>query len=160
MPAGHSLNVRRVVGLLACALALTATTALAETRGAPMSPAGLRRDVLDLALRAYECGKRRGAFDKPLLTVIDYSLPSSSRRLWVLDMERRRVLMNELVAHGKNSGDELAMSFSNVLGSRKSSLGLFRTTETYRGQRVQRFMYRGLAAVTKKDQGVVWPKSR
>jgi hypothetical protein len=49
-------------------------------------------------------------------------------------MERRRVLMNELVAHGKNSGDELAMSFSNALGSRKSSLGLFRTTETYRGR--------------------------
>jgi hypothetical protein len=127
--------VRRVVGLIACALALSATAAFAESRNTQqMSPAGLRREVLDLALRAYECGKRRGEFEKPLLTVIDYSLPSSARRLWVLDMERRRVLLNELVAHGKNSGDEVAMSFSNALGSRKSSLGLFRTSETYRGR--------------------------
>ena len=127
MRAGHSLNVRGFIGLFLCALALVATTAEAGGHDAPMSPAGLRRDVLDLALRAYECGQRRGSFDKPLLTVIDYSLPSSARRLWVLDMERRRVLFNELVAHGKNSGDELAMSFSNAAGSHKSSLGLFRT---------------------------------
>jgi len=132
--AGHSLIVRGFVGRVVCALALCATAAHAGGHDAPMSPAGLRRDVLDLALRAYECGQRRGHFDKPLLTVIDYSLPSSARRLWVLDMERRRVLFNELVAHGKNSGDDLAMSFSNTLGSRKSSLGLFRTSATYRGR--------------------------
>jgi hypothetical protein len=126
--------VRSFVGLFVCALALSATTAAAGGHDAPMSPAGLRRDVLDLALRAYECGQRRGSFDKPLLTVIDYSLPSSARRLWVLDMQRRRVLFNELVAHGRNSGDELAMSFSNALGSHKSSLGLFRTSATYSGR--------------------------
>ncbi len=99
-----------------------------------MSPAGLRSDVLGLALRAYECGKQRGHFAKPYLTVIDYSLPSSARRLWVLDMEKRRVLFNELVAHGKNTGLVEAMSFSNSPGSRKSSLGLFRTNTTYRGR--------------------------
>ncbi len=39
------------------------------------------------------------------------------------------------------------------------SKGNIFTTETYRGQRVQKFHYRGLAPVTKKDQGVVWPAS-
>ena len=38
------------------------------------------------------------------------------------------------------------------------SKGNIYTTETYRGQRVQKFVYKGLAPVTKKDQGVVWPK--
>ena len=32
------------------------------------------------------------------------------------------------------------------------------TTETYHGQRVQKFVYKGMAPVTKKDQGVVWPR--
>jgi hypothetical protein len=131
--------VRSFVGAICCTLLVSATLLSASevqagSHDAPMSPAGLRRDVLDLALRAYDCGKQHGHFEKPLLTVIDYSLPSSARRLWVLDMERRRVLFNELVAHGKNSGDDEALSFSNTLGSRKSSLGLFRTAETYRGR--------------------------
>lgn len=96
--------------------------------------AGLRREVLDLALTAYECGRARGEIDRPLLTVIDYSLPSTRKRLWVLDLERRRVLFNELVAHGKQSGEITAQSFSNRLGSHQSSLGLFRTSDTYQGR--------------------------
>lgn len=39
------------------------------------------------------------------------------------------------------------------------SKGNIFTTETYRGQRVQKFVYKGMAPVTKKDQGVVWPAS-
>jgi len=38
------------------------------------------------------------------------------------------------------------------------SKGNIYTTETYRGQRLQKFAYKGLAPVTQKDQGVVWPK--
>jgi hypothetical protein len=95
---------------------------------------GLRSEVLGFALRAYECGRARGEIDKPLLTVIDYSLPSTRKRLWVIDLERRRVLFNELVAHGKQSGEITAESFSNRIGSNKSSLGLFRTSDTYQGR--------------------------
>jgi hypothetical protein len=90
--------------------------------------------VLELALRAYDCGLRQDQFERPLLTVIDYSLPSVRPRLWVLDLAGNRVLFHELVAHGMNSGDDLAHDFSNEPGSRKSSLGLFRTDETYVGQ--------------------------
>ena len=131
--------MRGVLGGIVAALALCTTLSSSfafadNVRDAAAAPPGLRNDVLSLALRAYECGKQRGHFEKPYLTVIDYSLPSSAKRLWVLDMEKRRVLFNELVAHGRNSGAEGAMSFSNTPGSRKSSLGLFRTEATYRGR--------------------------
>jgi hypothetical protein len=93
-----------------------------------------RRDVLDLALHAYRCGRTLGYIDRPLLTVIDYSLPSTERRLWVIDVARKQVLFNERVAHGQNSGEDVAVAFSNRRGSRQSSLGLFRAEDTYEGE--------------------------
>jgi hypothetical protein len=95
---------------------------------------GLDPDVFALARDAYDCGKARGYFDKPILTVIDYSLPSTQRRLWVLDLESEDVLFHELVAHGRGSGENFAVLFSNLEGSKQSSLGLFRTGETYDGK--------------------------
>jgi hypothetical protein len=121
---------------MACVRPASARRALGEpnVRGVDRIGGWPRRDVLDLALRAYDCGTESGAFDSPLLTVIDYSLPSTARRLWVIDVPRRRVLFHELVAHGENSGANVATAFSNVPGSRQSSLGVFRTEDTYRGQ--------------------------
>lgn len=106
--------------------------------------AGLREAVLELALGAYRCGWREGHFRRPYLTVIDYTLPSLQRRLWVLDLERHRVLFHEFVAHGERSGDNYAVSFSNELGSRQSSLGLFRTAEIYDGQHGEALRLAGL----------------
>jgi hypothetical protein len=100
----------------------------------------LRPAVLELALAAYARAEERGDLQRPRLTVIDYELPSYSKRLWVIDMTNRRVLHEELVAHGMGSptgsgGDmERALSFSNQCGTRKSNLGLFRTAEAYQGQ--------------------------
>ena len=93
-----------------------------------------RREVLELAMQAYRCGEREGRFDRPVLTVIDYSLPSREPRLWVIDVERKQVLHHELVAHGEGSGDTMAVAFSNEKGSHQSSLGLFRTEGVYIGQ--------------------------
>ena len=93
-----------------------------------------RREVLDLALHAYRCGRNLGDIDRPLLTVIDYSLPSTARRLWVIDVAHSQVLFNELVAHGQRSGEDSPVAFSNRLGSRQSSLGLFRTDEVFTGE--------------------------
>jgi hypothetical protein len=53
--------------------------------------------------------------------------------LWIFDLSAHRLLYNELVAHGRNSGENLATSFSNDLGSAQTSLGLFRTLGTYFG---------------------------
>lgn len=65
--------------------------------------------------------------------MIDYSRPSTERRLWVFDLRDARLLYDEYVAHGKGSGENFASHFSNDDGSLQSSLGLFSTAETYDG---------------------------
>jgi len=95
---------------------------------------GLKRDVLRLALVARDAAAKEGLAKKDeLLTVIDYSLPSTAKRLWVFDVKTGDVLFNELVAHGKNTGDNYARHFSNKDKSLETSLGLFRTAGTYIG---------------------------
>jgi len=91
-------------------------------------------DVLKLGLNAYLNARKKGLDRKQLLTIIDYSKPSTERRLWVVDLKRAKVLFNTWVTHGKNSGKVNATSFSNQPGSLKSSIGVFLTTrETYVG---------------------------
>jgi len=91
------------------------------------------RNVLELALRAYGRARIEHRIRHQRLTVIDYSLPSTAKRLWVVDLEKQKVLFHEWVAHGRNSGENEADSFSNALGTHMSSLGLFVTGETYLG---------------------------
>lgn len=91
-------------------------------------------EVLALALRSRQCAIEHGqAAAESRLAVIDYSLPSTAQRLWVFDIQQTRLLYREHVAHGRNSGGNLATHFSNDEGSHASSLGLFRTAETYQG---------------------------
>lgn len=68
-----------------------------------------------------------------LLTIIDYSMPSSQKRLFVLDMVSGVVLFNSLVAHGRKSGHNYATEFSNNPASNKTSLGFYITLNTYNG---------------------------
>jgi hypothetical protein len=90
--------------------------------------------VLSLALSAASCAAQAVDVKRPsLLTIIDYSLPSTQARLWVLDLAKHRQLFRELVAHGRGSGDDRADRFSNDPGSHQSSLGLFLTGEVYAG---------------------------
>lgn len=98
-------------------------------------PAALRRQVLDLAMSAAMCAESRGVVGSPkTLTIIDYSLPSAEPRLWVLDLKTGRALYQEIVAHGRGSGGNLATTFSNAADSHQTSLGLFMTEDTYVGQ--------------------------
>jgi hypothetical protein len=91
--------------------------------------------VLDLALGAASCAVKSGAVGQPrTLTVIDYSRPSSEKRLWVYDLNTRELLYEELVAHGQGTGANLATKFSNLPDSHQTSLGLFVTDETYVGR--------------------------
>ena len=108
---------------------------------------GIDEDVLRRALTAHGFAVALGDVDgenATTLTVIDYSLPSTERRLWVLDLDTAEVLFNELVAHGKNSGANRATSFSNESGSLQSSLGVFRTARTYEGKHGYSLRLKGL----------------
>ncbi|HLS99225.1 MAG: murein L,D-transpeptidase catalytic domain family protein [Porticoccaceae bacterium] len=109
-----------------------ADTRLADTlaRAAP----NLDRAVLAKALAAMDCAVGAGLPAAPRLAVIDFSLPSSEPRLWIFDLARKALVLEELVAHGKNSGDNLATAFSNREGSHQSSIGLFRAAEAYVGR--------------------------
>lgn len=97
--------------------------------------AGLSRDVFDMAMRGYETLLSSGQILKSsVLTVIDFSKPSTEKRLYVLDLENMKLLFKTYVAHGMGSGKLYANRFSNKSGSHMSSLGFYITGETYNGQ--------------------------
>ena len=90
--------------------------------------------VIELGLKAYECARKSEQVKSSILTIIDYQRPSLEPRLWVFDLKHERLLFEELVAHGRNSGENYARNFSNELESKMSSLGLFLTADTYSGE--------------------------
>src|SRR5262245_33290193 len=91
--------------------------------------------VLKLAKSAYDCAILSGnAQPGSTLTVIDYSLAMTQKRMWVLDMTNNQVLFNTYVAHGVASGGKKPSRFSNTPQSRKTSLGLYKTGNSYQGQ--------------------------
>lgn len=90
-------------------------------------------EVFSLAVKGYQNLKKTDNITKNILTIIDLSLASTEKRLWVIDMDNRKILFNDLVAHGKNSGDNLAGRFSNQRNSNMSSLGFYITGSTYSG---------------------------
>lgn len=99
----------------------------------PINIPGINPKVLQLAATAYNNARSEGIGSKDLLTVVDYSLPSTAKRLWVIDMRNNTIIHNTHVAHGIGSGENYATRFSNQHGSRMSSLGLFLTGEIYNG---------------------------
>ena len=86
------------------------------------------------AINAYFDVKRRHLTDKPLVTIVDYSLPSAKRRLAVADVQSGKVLFYTYVAQGKGSGLKYATHFSNEPGTGASSLGVYLTGDTYYGK--------------------------
>jgi hypothetical protein len=104
----------------------------------------IRPEALRAALSAWGDLRSRGELSRPLLTVIDYGLPSTIKRMWVFDLDSCRLLFHELVAHGRNSGEDVAQSFSNEEGSLMTSLGAFVTGTTYNGRNGYSLRLRGM----------------
>jgi hypothetical protein len=132
---------RRFVSATFAALAFVIAPAFA---GAAPKPKGLDPTVLELGLRAFERAKIAGIAKRNVLTIIDYTRPSTQKRLWVLDLDREEVLFHDLVAHGKGSGPNVPTSFSNRNLSYTSSLGVFVTLDTYEGKHGNSLKLRGL----------------
>ena len=96
--------------------------------------AGLSRQAFDFARNGWEKLKSQGKLlNESVITIVDFSQPSTHKRLYVLDMDNYRVLYNTLVAHGRNSGKANATLFSNKMSSYKSSPGFYITGNTYNG---------------------------
>jgi hypothetical protein len=131
---------------LAGILVLAATHARAsDLESTLLSEAeGLHPAALHAALASWESLRAKGEAVRPYLCVIDYGLPSTVKRMWVFDLDTQRLLLHDLVAHGRNSGDDVADMFSNEEGSFMSSLGAFVTGEAYEGKNGYSLRLRGL----------------
>ena len=94
---------------------------------------GLNKKAFLFAWKGYTSLLNSGKISKSVLSICDFSQSSRKKRLYVLDLNSKRILMNTYVAHGRNSGGEFARNFSNKPESFKSSLGFFVTRNTYVG---------------------------
>ncbi|EKB48806.1 hypothetical protein B879_02586 [Cecembia lonarensis LW9] len=93
------------------------------------------RDVLSYGIKGYlKLQEEEKILEGKPLTVIDFTLPSSEKRMWIIDMNEGTILHHGHVSHGRNSGDLMAQKFSNVSSSYMSSLGFYLTGETYQGK--------------------------
>jgi hypothetical protein len=136
-----------ILSLLSAAFFSTGTPAYVSTHSNPVNNVNvqlqhlsqkapqLNKNVLKLALVAYNKASAKGTVKKPVLTVIDYSLPSSKQRMWIFDLRKEKLLYNTYVAHGMNSGMSTPHHFSNKLSSKETSLGTYVTRDTYIGSK-------------------------
>ncbi len=93
---------------------------------------------------AFEGYNRIENKNKEILTLIDFTKPSTEKRLYVFDMKNKKMLYHSVVSHGRNSGENYATSFSNKVGSFQSSLGFYLTEGTYQGKNGYSLILEGL----------------
>ncbi len=104
----------------------------------------LHPEVLQLAITAYNCALKKGYNVPSIMTVIDYSMPSTQKRLWIIDLSNKKILFNTLVAHGQGSGGLVPNYFTNMPQSHSSSVGLFITADVYQGKHGSSLRLKGL----------------
>lgn len=105
-----------------------------------LDEAGLSHSVFDYAIR----GVQKVNPAKAILAIVDLSQPSINKRLYVIDLLKRKLLFRTYVAHGRNSGDLFAQKFSNEVSSLQSSLGFYQTLGTYQGKHGLSLKLKGL----------------
>lgn len=94
----------------------------------------LQAPVINKVLTILQCSFLNNVPHNNILTIIDYSLPSNEKRLWVFDLKDKRMLFNTYVSHGITSGTLLTKFFSNKYNSKATSMGVFKTDQTYFGR--------------------------
>ncbi|MCW3088610.1 MAG: hypothetical protein JWQ78_1996 [Sediminibacterium sp.] len=155
-----SYQIVAMVGMLVCmsfgftrpattsssVMVTTATTAATATKSVieekmglydslDLAGLGLSREAFEYGLTGYQHLLAQGKILKNnLLSILDFSLPSGKKRLFVIDITTGELVFNTYAAHGRNSGTAMATDFSNQANSFKSSLGFYVTGETYNGK--------------------------
>ncbi|MDI1352314.1 MAG: murein L,D-transpeptidase catalytic domain family protein, partial [bacterium] len=94
----------------------------------------LSEPVIKKVLTTLKCANNYNVGHNNILTVIDYSLPSNQKRLWVFDLAQKKLLFYTYVSHGIKSGTLLTENFSNTYDSKASSMGVYRTEKAYYGR--------------------------
>lgn len=112
---------------------VSAATAIYENLD--LASLGLSKKAYEWALAGYERLKSGGQIMQAhILSVVDFSLPSNQKRLFVIDILKGELLFHTYVSHGKNSGKLVAKKFSNKASSFQSSIGFYTTGEPYQGK--------------------------
>jgi hypothetical protein len=96
---------------------------------------GLSQQAFQYAIQGVTYLSKAGKIaNDNIVSIVDFSLPSSKKRLFIIDLDQQKVVFNTYVAHGMNSGKEYAEQFSNRPESNQSSLGFYETMDTYNGK--------------------------
>lgn len=106
---------------------------------------GLSHEAFTYAMNGFKKLDDEGVLQNDsVLTIIDFDQPSSQKRMYIIDVKNYKMLFNTWVAHGRNTGKEIAESFSNTNESHKSSLGFYITDQTYNGSKGYSLKLKGL----------------
>ena len=106
---------------------------------------GLDEKAFEYAMNGYNYLKsKKILLNKNVISIIDFTKPSTQKRLFVLDLKTNKILYNTYVAHGQASGQEYATHFSNTPESLQSSLGFYKTANTYDGKNGFSLVLKGL----------------
>ena len=103
---------------------------------AKLGDASLSFEVFKKALTGYYNlrADKKVSSEKQIITIVDFSKPSTQKRMWIVDLAKQKLLIHTLVAHGRGSGGLMADNFSNTADSHQSSLGFYVTDDTYFGK--------------------------
>lgn len=124
--AAHTKNTKTVA-------AFSFTNSMEIYDSLHLEEVGLSRMVYRMAVKGMEKLSTKGWLKGNILAIVDFSQPSTSKRLYVIDLDNYELLYNTWVAHGMKSGKTMAQLFSNKPASNKSSLGFYVTGEAYQG---------------------------
>ncbi len=115
---------------------------------------GLSQQTFDYAIKGFNYLVQTGKLvNNTLISIVDFSLPSSKKRLFVIDLDQHKVVFCTYVAHGVNSGKEFANQFSNRPESYQSSLGFYETLNTYMGDNGYSLRLEGLESGINDNAG-------
>ena len=140
-----AVQFKNTVANLSVSELVSIPTAVSVYDSLRLNLAGLNRKAFEYAQQGFEKLKEQGLIlNDNIISIIDFSLPSTEKRLYVVDLKNYRVLYKTYVAHGRNSGTVMANSFSNSPSSYKSSLGFYKTLGTYIGKHGYSLKLQGL----------------